>query len=159
MSIFKELGLGDAIVSSLIELGYEKPTQIQEIAIPQILKSKDDLKAFAQTGTGKTAAFALPIMEQLNLKSKETQAIILSPTRELAIQIARNIEEFSKNISGLHVLAVYGGANIEDQIRGLKRGAQIVVGTPGRTVDLIKRKRLNLKNIQWVVLDEADEML
>jgi len=159
MSIFKELGLGEAIVSSLTELGYEKPTQIQEIAIPQILKSKDDLKAFAQTGTGKTAAFALPIMEQLNLKSKETQAIILSPTRELAIQIARNIEEFSKNISGLHVLAVYGGANIEDQIRGLKRGAQIVVGTPGRTVDLIKRKRLNLKNIQWVVLDEADEML
>lgn len=159
MSIFKELGLSDAIVNSLTELGYEKPTQIQEIAIPQILKSKDDLKAFAQTGTGKTAAFALPIMEQLNLKSKDTQAIILSPTRELAIQIARNIEEFSKNISGLHVLAVYGGANIEDQIRGLKRGAQIVVGTPGRTVDLIKRKRLNLKNIQWVVLDEADEML
>lgn len=159
MSIFKELGLGEAIVSSLTELGYVKPTPIQEIAIPQILKSKDDLKAFAQTGTGKTAAFALPIMEQLDLKSKETQAIILSPTRELAIQIARNIDEFSKNISGLNVLAVYGGANIEDQIRGLKRGAQIVVGTPGRTVDLIKRKRLNLKNIQWVVLDEADEML
>ena len=159
MSIFKDLGLSKAIVSSLVELGYENPTPIQEIAIPQILKSKDDLKAFAQTGTGKTAAFSLPIMEQLDLKSKETQAIILSPTRELAIQIARNIEEFSKNISGLHVLAVYGGANIEDQIRGLKRGAQIVVGTPGRTVDLIKRKRLHLNNIQWVVLDEADEML
>ena len=159
MSIFKDLGLSKAIVSSLVELGYENPTPIQEIAIPQILKSKDDLKAFAQTGTGKTAAFSLPIMEQLDLKSKDTQAIILSPTRELAIQIARNIEEFSKNISGLHVLAVYGGANIEDQIRGLKRGAQIVVGTPGRTVDLIKRKRLHLNNIQWVVLDEADEML
>ena len=159
MSIFKELGLNEAIVSSLTELGYENPTKIQEIAIPQILKSKDDLKAFAQTGTGKTAAFALPIMEQLNLKSKETQAIILSPTRELAIQIARNIEEFSKNISNLNVLAVYGGADIEKQINGLKRGAHIVVGTPGRTVDLIKRKRLNLRNIQWVVLDEADEML
>ena len=159
MSIFKDLGLGKAIVSSLVELGYEKPTPIQEIAIPQILSSKDDLKAFAQTGTGKTAAFSLPIMEQLNLKSKDTQAIILSPTRELAIQIARNIGEFSVNISGLNVLAVYGGANIEDQIRGLKRGAQIVVGTPGRTVDLIKRKRLNLKNVQWLVLDEADEML
>lgn len=159
MSIFKELGLNEAIVSSLTELGYENPTKIQEIAIPQILKSKDDLKAFAQTGTGKTAAFALPIMEQLNLKSKETQAIILSPTRELAIQIAKNIEEFSKNISNLNVLAVYGGADIEKQINGLKRGAHIVVGTPGRTVDLIKRKRLNLRNIQWVVLDEADEML
>ncbi len=159
MSIFKDLGLNKAIVSSLVELGYENPTEIQEIAIPQILSSKDDLKAFAQTGTGKTAAFALPIMEQLDLKSKDTQAIILSPTRELAIQIARNIEEFAKNMSGLNVIAVYGGANIEDQIRGIKRGAQIVVGTPGRTVDLIKRKRLNLKNIQWLVLDEADEML
>lgn len=159
MSIFKELGLSEAIVSSLTELGYENPTPIQEISIPQILKSKDDLKAFAQTGTGKTAAFSLPIMEQLDLKSKDTQAIILSPTRELAIQIARNIEEFSKNISNLNVVAVYGGANIEDQIRGIKRGAQIIVGTPGRTVDLIKRKRLNLKNIQWLVLDEADEML
>ena len=159
MSIFKELGLSEAIVSSLTELGYENPTPIQEISIPQILKSKDDLKAFAQTGTGKTAAFSLPIMEQLDLKSKDVQAIILSPTRELAIQIARNIEEFAKNISNLNVVAVYGGANIEDQIRGIKRGAQIIVGTPGRTVDLIKRKRLNLKNIQWLVLDEADEML
>ena len=159
MSIFKELGLSKAIVNSLTELGYENPTPIQEIAIPQILSSKDDLKAFAQTGTGKTAAFSLPIMEQLDLNSKDVQAIILSPTRELAIQIARNIEEFSKNISNLNVIAVYGGANIEDQIRGIKRGAQIVVGTPGRTVDLIKRKRLNLRNIQWLVLDEADEML
>ncbi len=159
MSIFKELGLSEAIVSSLTELGYENPTPIQEISIPQILNSKDDLKAFAQTGTGKTAAFSLPIMEQLDLKSKDPQAIILSPTRELAIQIARNIEEFSKNISNLNVVAVYGGANIEDQIRGIKRGAQIIVGTPGRTVDLIKRKRLNLRNIQWLVLDEADEML
>ncbi len=159
MSIFKDLGLNQAIVDALVELGYEKPTHIQEIAIPQILSSKSDLKAFAQTGTGKTAAFSLPIIEQINVNDKNTQAIILSPTRELAIQIARNIEEFTKNISNLNVLAVYGGANIEDQIRGLKRGSQIVVGTPGRTVDLIKRKRLNLKSIQWLVLDEADEML
>ena len=159
MSIFTELGLNEAIVNSLTELGYENPTPIQEISIPQILKSTDDLKAFAQTGTGKTAAFSLPILELLDVKSKNTQAIILSPTRELAIQIARNIEEFSTNMPNLNVLAVYGGADIEKQINGLKRGAQIVVGTPGRTVDLIKRRRLNLSNLRWLVLDEADEML
>ncbi len=159
MSIFKDLGLNEAITSALEELGYEKPTPIQEIAIPQIINSKADLKAFAQTGTGKTAAFSLPILEKLDVNNKNTQAIILSPTRELAIQIARNIEEFSKNIKNFHVLAIYGGADIEKQIKGLKRGAQIVVGTPGRTVDLINRGRLNLKNVQWLVLDEADEML
>jgi len=159
MSVFKDLGLSQAIVDALNDLGYEKPTHIQEISIPQILDSKSDLKAFAQTGTGKTAAFSLPIIELIDQNNKNTQAIILSPTRELAIQIAKNIEEFTKNIHNLNVLAVYGGANIEDQIRGLKRGAQIVVGTPGRTVDLIKRKRLNLNSIKWLVLDEADEML
>ena len=106
MSIFTELGLNEAIVNSLTELGYENPTPIQEISIPQILKSTDDLKAFAQTGTGKTAAFSLPILELLDVKSKNTQAIILSPTRELAIQIARNIEEFSTNMPNLNVLAV-----------------------------------------------------
>ncbi len=159
MSIFKELGLSQEVVDSLIELGYEQPTEIQKISIPQILGSKDDLKAFAQTGTGKTAAFSLPIIEQINIASKNTQAIILSPTRELAIQIANNINDFSKNLKGLNVLAVYGGANIEDQIRSLKKGVQIVVGTPGRTLDLIKRRRLELDSIEWLVLDEADEML
>ncbi|MCK5677197.1 MAG: DEAD/DEAH box helicase, partial [Flavobacteriaceae bacterium] len=142
MSIFKELGLSQALTDALSELGYEMPTPIQKIAIPQILNSDSDLKAFAQTGTGKTAAFSLPILEKIDLNNKNTQAIILSPTRELAIQIAKNVEEFAKNINNLNVLAVYGGANIEDQIRGLKRGSQVVVGTPGRTVDLIKRRRL-----------------
>ena len=159
MSIFKDLGLSQDIEDALIDLGYESPTPIQKIAIPQIISSKDDLKAFAQTGTGKTAAFSLPILEQIDLNSHEPQAIILSPTRELAIQIAKNIEEFSKNMKNLKVLAVYGGAKIDEQISKLKRGVQIVVGTPGRTVDLIKRKRLNLRSIQWLVLDEADEML
>jgi len=159
MSIFKELGLSQAIVDSLIELGYEQPTEIQKLAIPQILGSKDDLKAFAQTGTGKTAAFSLPILEQIDTSNKNTQAIILSPTRELAIQIAKNVNEFSKNINNLKTIAVYGGANIEEQIRPLKRGVHIVVGTPGRTLDLIKRRVLNLESIQWLVLDEADEML
>lgn len=159
MSQFKDLGLSQSIVAALTDLGYEQPTPIQEQAIPQVLNATNDLKAFAQTGTGKTAAFSLPIIDQINTQSKETQAIILSPTRELAIQIGKNIEDFSKNISGLSTLTVYGGSDIEKQIRSLKKGVQIVVGTPGRTVDLIKRKRLRLENIKWVVLDEADEML
>jgi len=159
MSLFSELGLSQEIVSVLTDLGYEQPTTIQEKAIPQILSSKDDLKAFAQTGTGKTAAFSLPIIEQIDSKNKNTQAIILSPTRELAIQIGKNIKEFSKNLKNIHVTTVYGGASIDDQIRSLKKGSQIVVGTPGRTVDLIKRKLLKLSEIKWVVLDEADEML
>ncbi len=159
MSLFKELGLSQAITNALTDLGYEQPTTIQEKAIPQILSSQDDVKAFAQTGTGKTAAFSLPILEQVDSKSKNTQAIILSPTRELAIQIGKNIQEFSKNLKNINVITVYGGASIEDQIRGLKKGAHIVVGTPGRTVDLIKRKQLKLEHIKWVVLDEADEML
>ena len=159
MSTFKELGLGQAIVKALNDLGYEKPTAIQKKSIPQILSSSDDIKAFAQTGTGKTAAFSLPIIEKVDTSNRETQAIILSPTRELAIQIGNNIKEFSKYTDGLNVVTVYGGADIETQIRGLKKGAQIVVGTPGRTVDLIKRKKLKLESIQWVVLDEADEML
>ncbi|NNC70038.1 MAG: DEAD/DEAH box helicase [Flavobacteriaceae bacterium] len=159
MSQFNALGLSQEIVAALDDLGYERPTQIQEKTIPQILSSKDDLKAFAQTGTGKTAAFSLPIIEQVDTDSKNTQAIILSPTRELAIQIGKNIEEFARNMKGLSVLTVYGGSDIEKQIRSLKKGAQIVVGTPGRTVDLIKRKKLKLNTIKWIVLDEADEML
>ena len=159
MSLFNKLGLSQAIVDALTDLGYEQPTPIQEKTIPQILSSHDDLKAFAQTGTGKTAAFSLPIIEQLDSKSKTTQAIILSPTRELAIQIGKNIDEFCKYLTNINVVTVYGGANIDEQIRGLKKGAQIVVGTPGRTVDLIKRKQLKLQHIKWVVLDEADEML
>ena len=159
MSTFLELGLKEPINKALADLGYEKPTVIQEKAIPQIIASTDDLKAFAQTGTGKTAAFSLPIIEQIDDNDKNTQAIILSPTRELAVQIGNNIKEFSKYIPNLKVVTVYGGSNIEEQIRGLKRGAQIVVGTPGRTVDLINRRALKLGNVQWLVLDEADEML
>lgn len=159
MSAFKKLGLSKEITDVLEQLGYENPTEIQEKAIPQIINSLDDVKAFAQTGTGKTAAFSLPIIQQIDVNSRETQAIILSPTRELAIQIAKNVNEFAKNIKGLSTVCVYGGSNIMNQIKDLKRGAQIVVGTPGRTVDLINRKALKLRNIQWVVLDEADEML
>ena len=159
MSTFLDLGLKEPINKALTDLGYEKPTVIQEKAIPQIISSTEDLKAFAQTGTGKTAAFSLPIIEQINSSDKNVQAIILSPTRELAVQIGNNIKEFSKYIPDLKVVTVYGGSNIEEQIRGLKRGAQIVVGTPGRTVDLINRRALKLGNVKWLVLDEADEML
>ncbi|SNR32059.1 ATP-dependent RNA helicase DeaD [Lutibacter agarilyticus] len=159
MTTFKDLGLNENIIKALTDLGYENPTEIQEKAIPQVIASKEDLKAFAQTGTGKTAAFSLPILEQIDINSNNTQAIILSPTRELALQIAKNIEDFAKHFKGFRVAAVYGGANIEEQIRKLKKGAHIVVGTPGRTVDLINRRQLKLANIEWLVLDEADEML
>ena len=159
MSTFLELGLKEPINKALADLGYEKPTVIQEKAIPQIISSTDDLKAFAQTGTGKTAAFSLPILQLADSDNKNTQAIILSPTRELAVQIGNNIKDFSKYLPNMKVVTVYGGANIEEQIRALKRGAQIVVGTPGRTVDLINRRALKLGNIEWLVLDEADEML
>ncbi|MFD1292437.1 DEAD/DEAH box helicase [Lutibacter holmesii] len=159
MTTFKDLGLNENIIKALTNLGYENPTEIQEKAIPQVLASKEDLKAFAQTGTGKTAAFSLPILEQIDTNSTNTQAIVLSPTRELALQIAKNIEDFAKHVKGFKVAAVYGGANIEEQIRKLKKGVHIVVGTPGRTVDLINRRQLKLSNVEWLVLDEADEML
>ena len=159
MSTFLELGLKEPINKALTDLGYEKPTVIQEKAIPQIISSTDDLKAFAQTGTGKTAAFSLPILELLDDNSGNVQAIILSPTRELAVQIGNNIKDFCKYLPNIKVTTVYGGSSMEDQIRSLKRGSQIVVGTPGRTVDLIKRRALKLGNVKWLVLDEADEML
>ncbi len=159
MTTFLDLGLQEPITRALIDLGYEKPTVIQEKAIPQIISSDTDLKAFAQTGTGKTAAFSLPIIELADQTNSNVQAIILSPTRELAVQIGKNIEDFSKYLPNLKVATVYGGSNIDEQIRKLKRGVQIVVGTPGRTVDLINRRALKLGNVKWLVLDEADEML
>ncbi|WP_397446690.1 DEAD/DEAH box helicase [Polaribacter sp. R77954] len=159
MSTFLELGLKEPINKALTDLGYEKPTVIQEKAIPQIMSSTDDLKAFAQTGTGKTAAFSLPILQQIDENQSNVQAIILSPTRELAVQIGNNIKDFSKYLKNIKVTTVYGGSSMEDQIRSLKKGSQIVVGTPGRTVDLINRRALKLGNVQWLVLDEADEML
>ena len=159
MSTFLELGLKEPITRALLDLGYENPTIIQEKAIPQIISSKSDLKAFAQTGTGKTAAFSLPILQLVDENNSNTQAIILSPTRELAVQIGKNIQDFSKYIKNLKVVTVYGGASMEEQIRSLNKGAHIIVGTPGRTLDLINRRALKLGNIEWLVLDEADEML
>ncbi|MFV0176975.1 DEAD/DEAH box helicase [Empedobacter falsenii] len=159
MITFKELGLQEELLTAIEKMGFVNPSPIQEKAIPQILSSDQDVIALAQTGTGKTAAFGLPILNQLDNSSKSVQAIILCPTRELCLQIAKEIETFAADTRGVRVQAVYGGADIVKQIRGLKDNPQIVVGTPGRTMDLIKRGALKINDITWTVLDEADEML
>lgn len=156
---FKDLGLREEILRAITEMGYEHPTPVQSEAIPQIIGSSQDLVALAQTGTGKTAAFSLPILHQLDTNLRKTQLLILSPTRELGIQIAKNIEEYTKYLPGVKSVAVYGGSSIDSQIRTINRGVHVVVGTPGRTLDLIRRKQLDFSNIKWLVLDEADEML
>jgi len=158
MKKFKELGLNAQILKSLAEFGYQEATPIQEQAIPFILKNNRDLIGLAQTGTGKTAAFGLPILNKLK-KEKEVQAIILCPTRELCLQINKEMLNFSKHLEDAKTVAVYGGVRIDSQIREIRSGAKIVVGTPGRVLDLIKRKVLKLQTIHFVVLDEADEML
>ena len=159
MTTFKELGLNSEIMKSLDDLGFTEPSPIQKKVIPFLLKSKKDLIALAQTGTGKTAAFSLPILNQIKSNNKYLQAIILCPTRELCIQISEDIKKFTKYSKSISTTAVYGGARIDLQIRSLKNGTDIVVGTPGRVKDLIKRKALKLESIKWLVLDEADEML
>ena len=156
---FEALGLKAAIVKAITEKGYEKPTPVQREAIKHIINNNQDLVALAQTGTGKTAAFSLPILHRLDTSVKKPQVLILSPTRELGIQIAKNIEGYTQYLPKVNSVAVYGGASIEGQIREIKRGVHVVVGTPGRTLDLIRRKQLDFSNIQWLVLDEADEML
>ena len=153
------MGLNSEIQLAIEELGFDQPTPIQEKTIPFLLESTQDMVALAQTGTGKTAAFGLPIIQQIDLTKKATQALILSPTRELALQITGDINNFSKHLPGINVAVAYGGADIKKQINDIERGAQIVVGTPGRTLDLIKRKKLKVNEIRWLVLDEADEML
>ncbi len=159
MISFKETGLKPEIVEAVTELGFQQATPIQEECIPFILSSRDDLIANAQTGTGKTAAFGLPILDQIDVDNKAIQAMVMSPTRELAIQITKDLQKYAANIKGIKIIPVYGGASIEPQLKALKNGVHIVVGTPGRLLDLIKRRKLNLKEIKWLVLDEADEML
>ena len=156
---FKEIGINKDLCKAINELGFTTPTEIQEQSIPFLLSNNSDLISLAQTGTGKTAAFGLPVIQKTQLKNRFVQSIILCPTRELCIQICKDLEKYSKYISNLKVLSVYGGTNIETQIKALNKGVQIVVGTPGRTKDLIKRKVLKLELVDKVVLDEADEML
>ena len=157
--IFSETELNKNIQKSISDLGFETLTPIQKEAIPYLLENNNDLIALAQTGTGKTAAFGLPILHKIDVERKNPQAIILCPTRELCLQISKDMASYSKYTKGLKITPVYGGASIVPQIRKLKEGTQIIVGTPGRVIDLINRKSLKLQNIEFVILDEADEML
>jgi ATP-dependent RNA helicase DeaD len=159
MMTFEGLGLDAKLVKATDALGYKTPTPIQEQAIPILLSGTKDLVGLAQTGTGKTAAFGLPLLQLVSAEQKFPQALVVCPTRELCLQIVSEIELFKKFMPGMFVVAVYGGASIGMQIRDLKRGVQIVVATPGRLIDLIERKAINLEQIKFVVLDEADEML
>ncbi|MDA9622181.1 DEAD/DEAH box helicase [Flavobacteriaceae bacterium] len=159
MGNFKDLGVNKGLLKAVEEMGFISPTPVQEKAIPYLLKGKKDLIALAQTGTGKTAAFGLPCIQHVDPKIKHVQTIILCPTRELCIQISKDLLKFAKYLDYVKIVAVYGGTSIENQIKSIKKGVQIIVGTPGRTKDLIRRKVLKLDIVNKVVLDEADEML
>ena len=159
MNNFKETQLNSNILKAISEMGFKTPTPIQAKTIPHLMNSNQDLIATAQTGTGKTAAFGLPSIHLTDLKYNDTQTLVLCPTRELCIQIAKDLAKYSKFVAGINILAVYGGSDIKTQIRSLNKGAHIVIGTPGRTKDLIKRKKLNISRIARIILDEADEML
>jgi ATP-dependent RNA helicase DeaD len=159
MNPFIELGIRHDIVNAISELGFENPTPIQEQSIPVLLTGSNDFVGLAQTGTGKTAAFGLPLLELLDFEENHPQALVLCPTRELCLQITNDIKNYSKKMDNVHVVAVYGGASIMDQLRQIKRGVQIVVATPGRMLDIINRKAIDFSKVKFVVLDEADEML
>lgn len=159
MKTFEELGVSPEIRRAIEEMGYENPMPVQEEVIPYLLGENNDVVALAQTGTGKTAAFGLPLLQQVDIKNRVPQSLILCPTRELCLQIAGDLNDYSKYIDGLKVLPVYGGSSIDSQIRSLKRGVHIIVATPGRLLDLMERKTVSLSTISNVVMDEADEML
>jgi ATP-dependent RNA helicase DeaD len=159
MQSFEALGLSGEIVAAIRKLGFEEPTPVQSKAIPVLLEGNQDVVALAQTGTGKTAAFGLPLIELIDDTDRVTRALVLAPTRELCMQITSDFENFAKAVKPLNIVPVYGGASIAEQIRRIKKGAQIIVATPGRLMDLLERKVINLKQIRFVVLDEADEML
>ncbi|MCB0489219.1 MAG: DEAD/DEAH box helicase [Cyclobacteriaceae bacterium] len=159
MKSFETLGLSGELVESIRQMGFETPTPIQEQAIPVLLSGKSDLVGLAQTGTGKTAAFGLPLVELVDGRNNNTQALIVAPTRELSVQITNDLENFSRSFKSLNIVTVYGGASISEQIRKVKRGAQIIVATPGRLIDLLGRRVVDLTSVRFVVLDEADEML
>ncbi|MBU2650125.1 MAG: DEAD/DEAH box helicase [Bacteroidetes bacterium] len=156
---FNDLGLHDHLIRAVTQLGFKNPTEIQEKVIPIFLENKRDLIGLAQTGTGKTAAFGLPLLQHINLNDNSTQGLVICPTRELCMQITKDLESYAVFLDNPKITAVYGGANIEEQIRKVRKGAHILVATPGRLLDLIKRKTVNLGTVKTVILDEADEML
>ncbi|MEZ0004964.1 ATP-dependent RNA helicase DeaD [Flavobacterium sp. 28YEA47A] len=159
MNKFEQLGLSESLQRAILDLGFENPTEVQEKAIPLLLAQDTDMVALAQTGTGKTAAFGFPLIQKIDADNRNTQALVLSPTRELCLQITNEIKNYSKYEKGINVVAIYGGASITEQAREIKRGAQIVVATPGRMQDMINRGLVNISQISYCVLDEADEML
>ena len=159
MNLFEQLGLDEPILRAITDMGFETPSEIQQKAIPTLLEDDTDMVALAQTGTGKTAAFGFPLLQLIDTDSRLTQGLILSPTRELCLQIASELKNYAKYLSKVNVVAVYGGASIEEQARSLKKGAQIIVATPGRMQDMIRRNFVDISHINYCVLDEADEML
>ena len=159
MATFEELGLGENCLKAITDMGFETPSEVQEKTIPLLLENDTDIVSLAQTGTGKTAAFGFPLIEKVDAESRTTQGLILSPTRELCLQITNELKNYSKHVKGMNVVAVYGGASIQDQARAIKRGAQIIVATPGRMGDMIRRGMVDIRKIDICVLDEADEML
>ncbi|WP_397362420.1 DEAD/DEAH box helicase [Olleya sp. R77988] len=159
MSTFQDLGLNEDLLKGIADLGFVTPSEVQEKAIPILLNEETDLVALAQTGTGKTAAFGFPMLQKIDITSRTTQGLILSPTRELCLQIANEMKAYGKHCKGLNVVAIYGGSSITDQAREVKRGAQVIVATPGRMKDMINRRLVDITKIQYSVLDEADEML
>ena len=156
---FDQLGLNEPLLQAIADMGFETPSAIQEKAIPTLLTEDRDLVALAQTGTGKTAAFGFPLLQQIDASSKTTQGLIIAPTRELCLQITNEMKLYAKHVKGVRVVAVYGGANINEQAREISRGAQIIVATPGRMQDMMRRRLVDITKLSYCVLDEADEML
>lgn len=159
MNLFKELGLNESILKAITDLGFERPSEVQQATIPVLLTTPTDIVSLAQTGTGKTAAFGFPLLQKINPESKQTQGLILAPTRELCLQITNEMKLYAKYLPNINIVAIYGGASIEDQTKNVKKGAQIIVATPGRMHDMIRRNFVNISAIDYCVLDEADEML
>ena len=159
MTTFKSLGLNTELLKAVEKLGFESPTEVQEKVIPILLEQDTDLVALAQTGTGKTAAFGFPMLQRIDAKERMTQGLILAPTRELCLQITNEMGIYGQALKNVNIVAIYGGANIQEQANKMKRGAQIVVATPGRLKDMIRRRLVDISAIQYCVLDEADEML
>ncbi len=156
---FSSLGISPKLLEAIQSLGFQSPTEVQQKAIPVLLEKQTDIVALAQTGTGKTAAFGLPMLQQINANSKKTQALVIAPTRELCVQISKELVKYAASISGLKIVPVYGGASIQEQAKMVKKGAQVLVATPGRMQDMIRRKYVDISSINFCILDEADEML